>query len=91
MALPDVRSALLTVGATQGPAAVATPVDQAWQSLVAGETEGPGVVIRSHGPRTITEYHLPRLDITRSDQQPPAALLLQHGVVHGQTGEERRD
>ena len=83
------RSTLLAVGATQGPAAVTTPVDQPWQSLVAGETDWAGVVIRSHGSRTVSEYHLPSLDITGSYQQSPAPLLLQHAVVHGQGGQER--
>ena len=91
MALPDVRSSLLAVRSTQGPATVATPVHQARQSLVAGQTDGAGVIIRSHGCRAVREDHLTSLDITGRYQQPPAALLLQHGVVHGQTGEERRD
>ena len=90
MALPDMRSPLLTVGATERPTAVATPVDQPRQSLVAAQTDGAWEGrVRAHSSGTVREDHLASLDITGCYEEPPAPLLLQNAVVHGESGEER--
>ena len=84
------RSPLLTVRATERPAAVATPVDQPSQSLVAAQTDGARQRgVRAHSSGTVREDHLASLDITGCYQQSPASLLLQNTVVHGERGEER--
>ena len=90
MTLSDVRSPLLTVRATQRPTAVATPVDQPSQPLVAAQADGAWEWgVRAHSSGTVREDHLACLDITGSYQQSPASLLLQNAVVHGESGEER--
>ena len=54
-----------------------------WQPLVAGQADGPGVVVGAHGGWRVLEDDLPGLDVPGGDEQPPAALLVVDGVVHG--------
>ena len=82
-ALPGMRSIiLLTVRTAERPATVPAPVHHPCQSLVAGQADGAGVVVRPHGPGTVTEDQLSGLDVPGSYQEPPASLLCEDVVVH---------
>ena len=71
---------LLTERAAKGPTAVPASVHQLWEPLVAGETDGFGVVVRADRPRDVMEEHLSGQDVSRGNEKSSTPRLMVDGV-----------